>query len=239
MPVQYLNVYLIGFLGAVIAVIIGIGFSYSGMSELGFNVYRGMEMTTYYLDKNRYDLYMNAMVYCITFGAALLLILAVIIIPSSEQVQKRMSATPYGTPAIGTPPSAMEEPPMEMEIPQFDEPAMTPELEDYSGDEGLGMGAINDENDSDVVNGSGRITDEAHESFLKEHTDSAIKFLIRKEIDDSELKPEDEQVHEEWQKRGLSRGKLRKHTMKLMGWDNIPEIETNEILNQVREKLAS
>ena len=239
MPVQYLNVYLIGFIGAVIAVIIGIGFSYTGMSELGFNVYRGMEMTTYYLDKNRYDLYMNAMVYCITFGAALLLILAVIIIPSSEQVQKRMSATPYGTPAIGTPPSAMEAPPMEMEIPQFDEPEMTPELEDYSGDEGLGMGDLNEDNDSDVVNGSGRITDESHESFLKDHTDSAIKFLMRKEMDDSELKPEDEQVHEEWQKRGLSRGKLRKHTMKLMGWDNIPEIETNEILNQVREKLAS
>ena len=63
MPVQYLNIYLIGFLGSVVAVIVGIGFSYSGMSELGFSVYRGMEMTTYYLDKNRYDLYMNAMVY--------------------------------------------------------------------------------------------------------------------------------------------------------------------------------
>ena len=100
MPVQYLNIYLIGFLGSVVAVIVGIGFSYSGMSELGFSVYRGMEMTTYYLDKNRYDLYMNAMVYCITFGAALMLILAVILIPSAQQVQKRMSATPYGTPAI-------------------------------------------------------------------------------------------------------------------------------------------
>ena len=87
MPVQYLNIYLIGFLGSVVAVIVGIGFSYSGMSELGFSVYRGMEMTTYYLDKNRYDLYMNAMVYCITFGAALMLILAVILIPSAQQVQ--------------------------------------------------------------------------------------------------------------------------------------------------------
>ena len=108
MPVQYLNIYLIGVLGAAVAVIVGIGFSYTGMSQLGFDVYRGMEMTTYYFDKNRYDLYMNAMVYCITFAAALMLILAVILIPSSEQVQKRMSATPYGTPAIGTPPSAIE-----------------------------------------------------------------------------------------------------------------------------------
>ena len=190
MPVQYLNIYLIGFLGSVVAVIVGIGFSYSGMSELGFSVYRGMEMTTYYLDKNRYDLYMNAMVYCITFGAALMLILAVILIPSAQQVQKRMSATPYGTPAIGTPPSGIEAPPMEMDIPSYEEPEMTPELEDYSEDE-------------------------------------------------AELKPEDEQFHEEWQKRGLSRGKLRKHVMKMMDWDNIPEVAVDEILSQIREKISS
>ena len=61
-----------------------------------------------------------------------MLILAVILIPSAQQVQKRMSATPYGTPAIGTPPSGIEAPPMEMEIPSYEEPQMTPELEDYS-----------------------------------------------------------------------------------------------------------
>ena len=33
MPVQYLNIYLIGFLGSVLAVIVGIGFSDYGMSE--------------------------------------------------------------------------------------------------------------------------------------------------------------------------------------------------------------
>ena len=239
MPVQYLNIYLIGFLGSVVAVIVGIGFSYSGMSELGFSVYRGMEMTTYYLDKNRYDLYMNAMVYCITFGAALMLILAVILIPSAQQVQKRMSATPYGTPAIGTPPSGIEAPPMEMEIPSYEEPQMTPELEDYSEDEGLGMAGLSDGDDSDVVSGNGRITDESHESFIRDHTESAVKFLIRKDLDDSELKPEDEQVHEEWQKRGLSRGKLRKHVMKMMDWDNIPEVAVDEILSQIREKISS
>ena len=65
------------------------------------------------------------------------------------------------------------------------------------------------------------------------------KFLMRKDLDDSELKPEDEQVHEEWQKRGLSRGKLRKHVMKMMDWDNIPEVAVDEILSQIREKISS
>ena len=168
-----------------------------------------------------------------------MLILAVILIPSAQQVQKRMSATPYGTPAIGTPPSGIEAPPMEMEIPSYEEPEMTPELEDYSEDEGLGMAGLADENDSDVVSGNGRITDESHESFIRDHTESAVKFLMRKDLDDSELKPEDEQVHEEWQKRGLSRGKLRKHVMKMMNWDTIPEVAVDEILSQIREKISS
>ena len=120
-----------------------------------------------------------------------MLILAVILIPSAQQVQKRMSATPYGTPAIGTPPSGIEAPPMEMEIPSYEEPEMTPELEDYSEDEGLGMAGLADENDADVVSGNGRITDESHESFIRDHTESAVKFLMRKDLDDSELKPED------------------------------------------------
>ena len=73
----------------------------------------------------------------------------------------------------------------------------------------------------------------------QDHTESAVKFLMRKDLDDSELKPEDEQVHEEWQKRGLSRGKLRKHVMKMMDWDNIPEVAVDEILSQIREKISS
>ena len=116
---------------------------------------------------------------------------------------------------------------------------MTPELEDYSEDEGLGMAGLSDENDADVVSGNGRITDESHESFIRDHTESAVKFLMRKDLDDSELKPEDEQIHEEWQKRGLSRGKLRKHVMKMMDWDNIPEVAVDEILSQIREQISS
>ena len=81
MPLQYLNIYIIFFVGSIVAVFAGVGLCYTGLSELEFNVYRGMELTTYFLDKNRYDLYLNGLVYCITFGAALLLLLAVILIP--------------------------------------------------------------------------------------------------------------------------------------------------------------
>ena len=74
---------------------------------------------------------------------------------------------------------------------------------------------------------------------LSEITPNPQSNSMRKDLDDSELKPEDEQVHEEWQKRGLSRGKLRKHVMKMMDWDNIPEVAIDEILSQIREKVDS
>ena len=153
MPLQYLNIYIIFFVGSILAVLAGVGLCYTGLSELGFNVYRGMELTTYYLDKNRYDLYLNGLVYCITFGAALLLLLAVILIPSADQIQRRMSASPYGTPAVGTPPTAAETEETDEEDFGIDEDILTPQIEDFSKDEGLGMETPASEGDYDVVEG--------------------------------------------------------------------------------------
>ena len=71
-------------------------------SETSFLVYRGMELTTFYLDKNRHDLYLNGLVYSITFGFAFLLLLSVIVIPSPEQIQKRLAATSFAGGGPGT-----------------------------------------------------------------------------------------------------------------------------------------
>ncbi len=237
MPLNYLNIYLLGLLGTIAAIIGGIAFCYTGMTELGFQVYRGMEATTYYVDKNRYDLYMNGLVYGITFGAALLMFLAVIIIPSPEQIQRRMSATPFGTPAVGAPPSQLQAPGAEVEEPAFLEPELTPEIEDFGEDESLGLTGP-DEEDSDVVNGTGRITDDAHVNFLTEHPESAVKFLMRKDLDDRPISDDEERVYEGWQKRGLSRGKLRKHVLKLMEWESIPDVAVNEIYSQIKEETS-
>ena len=38
---------------------------------------------------------------------------------------------------------------------------------------------------------------------------------------------------------GFHEGKLRKHVMKMMDWDNIPEVAVDEILSQIREKIRS
>ena len=95
------------------------------------------------------------------------------------------------------------------------------------------------EGDSDVVEGTGSITEDSQADFLKTHPESAVKFLMRKNLDDSPLDADDEKVHETWQGRGLSRGELRRHVMKLMEWEEFPESSPTEILNQIKEKVTA
>ena len=246
MPVNYLNLYVFAIFGGLAATVGGIMVCYSGMSETSFLVYRGMEITTYYLDKNRHDLYVNGMVYSITFGIAFLLLLAVIVIPSPEQIQKRLSVSPFtggnSTSGIIAP---IEETLVEEETPTADDESLEIELEpdvesfevDEEEEEESAQSSGPEEEDSDVVYGTGRITDQAHRSFIISSPDSAVKFLLRKELDGRPLKSSQDEIYNGWQERGLSRGKLRKHFLKIMEWDNVPELEVSEIYNQVKDKV--
>ena len=246
MPVNYLNLYVFAIFGGLAATVGGIMVCYSGMSETSYLVYRGMEITTYYLDKNRHDLYVNGMVYSITFGIAFLLLLAVIMIPSPEQIQKRLAVSPFtgenSTPGIIAPAG---ETLVEEETPAADDESLEIELEpdvesfevDEEEEEESAQSSGPEEEDSDVVYGTGRITDQAHRSFIISSPDSAVKFLLRKELDGRPLKSTQDEIYNGWQERGLSRGKLRKHFLKIMEWDNVPELEVSEIYNQVKDKV--
>mgnify|MGYP003327093612 CR=1 FL=1 len=214
------------------------------MSETSYLVYRGMELTTYYLDKNRHDLYLNGLVYSITFSFAFLLLLAVIAIPSPEQIQKRLAATSFaGSPQSteinvpeGETPDAEDTSPLDGESMEIE---LEPDIESFEvgeeEEEATLTGGIDDD-DSDVVYGTGRITDEAHKSFIISSPDSAVKFLMRKGLDGRPLESSQDEIYEAWQERGLSRGKLRKHILKIMEWESVPELEVNEIYNQVKDK---
>jgi len=244
MPVNYLNIYVFAIFGGLAATVGGIFICYTGMSETSYLVYRGMELTTYYLDKSRHDLYLNGLVYSITFGIAFLLLLAVIVIPSLDQIQKRLAATSFagspGSTEISVPevetPDAEDTSPLDGESIEIE---LEPDIESHEVEEEVEESALTggiDDEDSDVVYGTGRITDEAHKSFIISSPDSAIKFLMRKELDGRPLKSSEDEIYEAWQERGLSRGKLRKHILKIMEWENVPELEVNEIYNQVKDK---
>ena len=244
MPVNYLNIYVFAIFGGLAATVGGIFICYTGMSETSYLVYRGMELTTFYLDKNRHDLYLNGLVYSITFGIAFLLLLAVIVIPSPEQIQKRLAATSFagspGSTEISVPEGetldAEDTSPLDGESIEIE---LEPDIESHEVEEEVEESALTggiDDEDSDVVYGTGRITDEAHKSFIISSPDSAVKFLMRKELDGRPLKSSEDEIYEAWQERGLSRGKLRKHILKIMEWESVPELGVNEIYNQVKDK---
>jgi len=253
MPINYLNLYLLAVFGGLAATVSGIVICYAGISETSYLVYR-MELTTYYLDKNRHDLYVNGLVYSITFGIAFLLLLGVIVIPSPGQIQKRMSTSQFagaagagylGPSGVSAPveetPNAAGEMPAEEE--ESFEIELEPDIESYDveeedddDEEESALSSLADDDDSDVVYGTGRITDKAHRSFILTSPDSAVKFLMRKELDGRPLKSSQDEIYEGWQKRGLSRGKLRKHFLKIMEWDSMPEMEVNEIYNKLKDK---
>ena len=251
MPVNYLNLYLLAVFGGLAATVGGIVICYAGISETSYVVYRGMELTTYYLDKNRHDLYVNGLVYSITFGIAFLLLLAVIVVPSPGQIQKRMSTSQFagaagagylGPSGVSAP---VEETPkaaggMPAEEEESFEIELEPDIESFEieeeEEEESALSSLTDDDDSDVVYGTGRITDKAHRSFILSSPDSAVKFLMRKELDGRPLKSSQDEIYEGWQTRGLSRGKLRKHFLKIMEWDSMPEMEVNEIYNKLKDK---
>ena len=93
----YSNLYTIGFLVTLGTMTFGIYYFYSGMGEVSYRTYSGFETVTYYLDKQKYDLYFNGLIYCGCFAFALLLLTAAILVPSPAQLQRRQAQTyPYG-----------------------------------------------------------------------------------------------------------------------------------------------
>ena len=60
----YSNLYTIGFLATLGMMTFGMYYFYSGMGEVSYRTYSGFETVTYYLDKQKYDLYLNGLIYC-------------------------------------------------------------------------------------------------------------------------------------------------------------------------------
>ncbi len=60
----YSNLYTIGFLATLGMMTFGMYYFYSGMGEVSYRTYSGFETVTYYLDKQKYDLYFNGLIYC-------------------------------------------------------------------------------------------------------------------------------------------------------------------------------
>jgi len=99
-------------------------------------------------------------------------------------------------------------------------------------EEGL-QGDNSEEND--VVFGDGRIDQKSMSNFVAHYPDSTIKFLMRKNLDGRQLPVGYEEIYSQWENRGLSRGRLKKYLLKLMEWENFPDIPVHDVVNKIRE----
>jgi hypothetical protein len=177
-------------------------------------------------------------------------LLAVIVVPSPGQIQQRMPTSQFAgsagagylgpsgasAPVEQSPITTVE---MTAEEDEAFEIELEPDIESFEEEEEEEsvLSSSAEDDDSDVVYGTGRITDKAHRSFILSSPDSTVKFLMRKELDGRPLKSSQDEIYEGWQTRGLSRGKLRKHYLKIMEWDSMPEMEVNEIYNKLKDKV--
>lgn len=94
------------------------------------------------------------------------------------------------------------------------------------------------EDDNEVIYGTGPIGRESSMNFIKDHPDSAIKFLFRRDLTEKHLAPEVLAIYEDWEKRGLSRGFVRKCLLSIMEWEKLPtDLTLLEITGDLKDKL--
>ena len=115
------------------------------------------------------------------------------------------------------------------------------DLDDYEEDDFLGEDEDSilqdDIGEEDIVFGSKRITQTSIEKFVRQYADSTLKFLFRRNLDGRPLQSEIEEVYSEWEKRGLSRIRLKKYLLKLMDWSEIPDVPIIELLKMIRDRV--
>ena len=91
--------------------------------------------------------------------------------------------------------------------------------------------------DTDVVFGSDIIRVPSMEKFVLQYPESALRFLMRQNIDGKPLPADIVLVHAGWEERGLSRNVLKKYVLKLMEWSDFPDLPFKDFYLQIRNRI--
>ena len=91
--------------------------------------------------------------------------------------------------------------------------------------------------DTDVVFGSEMIRVHSMEKFVLQYPESALKFLMRQNIDGKPLPSDIVLVHAGWEERGLSRNVLKKYVLELMQWSDFPDLPFQDFYLQIRNRI--
>ena len=90
---------------------------------------------------------------------------------------------------------------------------------------------------TDVVFGSDMISVPSMEKFVLQYPESALKFIMRQNIDGKPLPSDIVLVHAGWEERGLSRNVLKKYVLKLMEWSDFPDLPFQDFYQQIRNRI--
>ena len=94
-----------------------------------------------------------------------------------------------------------------------------------------------DSDETDVVFGGEKISKAALEKFIRQYPDSTLRFLLRRSLDGRPLSAEIEAIYYSWEKRGLSRGLLKKYLLKLMEWPEVPDLPILDLLQILKDRI--
>ena len=94
-----------------------------------------------------------------------------------------------------------------------------------------------DSYETDVVFGGEKISKSALEKFIRQYPDSTLRFLLRRSLDGKPLSAEIEAIYYNWEKRGLSRGRLKKNMLKLMEWPEVPDLPILDLLQSLKDRI--
>jgi hypothetical protein len=94
-----------------------------------------------------------------------------------------------------------------------------------------------DSDEADVVFGGEKISKAALGKFIRQYPDSTLRFLLRRSLDGKPLSAEIEAIYYSWEKRGLSRGRLKKYLLKLMEWPEVPDLPILHLLQSLKERI--
>ena len=94
-----------------------------------------------------------------------------------------------------------------------------------------------DSEETDVVFGGEKITPSAVEKFIRQYPDSTLRFFFRRSLDGRPLSAEIEAIYYSWEKRGMSRGLLKKFLLKLMEWQEVPDLPILDLLQSLRDRI--
>ena len=94
-----------------------------------------------------------------------------------------------------------------------------------------------DSYETDVVFGGEKISKSALEKFIRQYPDSTLRFLLRRSLDGKPLSAEIEAIYYNWEKRGLSRGRLKKNILKLMEWPEVPDLPILDLLQSLKDRI--